>query len=372
LEVNPHGKPVSELRSFEPIPGHNIYLTIDFALQQQATKSLGNRKGAIVIVKPATGEILALVSKPDYNPNYFTNFLSVREWQELRARDHPLYNRAVGAYPPGSIFKIVTLMAALENKIDPVREFNCTGHIMVNRRRFGCWLREGHRRQNLLKGFVNSCNVVFYNLGLLLTPQKIADAAASFGLGLATNIDLPFETSGLVPTDRWKKRQRGQDWFPGDSLNMAIGQGYLLTTPLQMAMLTASIADEKNKLHKPYLMSRIVSAEGKTIMRARPEALHTLPFARENLELMRRLMHEVVEDGTGANTKVPGLIIRGKTGTAENAGKDHAWFVAYGPQQRADLAMAVFVEEGGFGGVVAARIARDIFVWWDAREKGAK
>jgi len=365
MEVNPHGKPVSGLRFFEPVPGHNVYLTIDFALQQQVAKSLGNHKGAIVVVKPSTGEVLAMVSKPDYNPNYFTRFLSAREWQELRASDHPLYNRALGAYPPGSIFKIVTLMAALESKIDTASAFNCPGHMMLGRRRFGCWRASGHGRQNLLSGFVNSCNVVFYNLGLLLTPQKIADAAAAWGLGMTTDIDLPSETAGLMPTERWKRRQHAQEWFPGDSLNLSIGQGYLLTTPLQMAMLTASVANEQSRLYKPYVVNKVVSAEGKNISQTRPEIVHALPFSRENMDLMRRLMREAVEDGTGTNAEVRGLVIRGKTGTAENNRKDHAWFVAYGPQQRADLAMAVFVEEGGFGGVEAARMAREIFVWWD-------
>ncbi|GBR76069.1 penicillin-binding protein 2 superfamily [Candidatus Termititenax persephonae] len=370
LEVDTYGNPVRNLQTLEPVPGHDLYLTIDFALQQAAGRALGNRKGAVVIVRPDTGEVLALVSRPDYNPNYFTDFLSEKEWQELRANEHPLYNRALGAYPPGSTFKIVTLLAALEDKIDTAKTFFCEAQMFVNGRRFACWLAGGHGAQDLLQGFVNSCNIVFYNLGLLLTPQKIADAAAAFGLGTATNIDLPFENNGFVPTERWKKRRYGQEWFPGDSLNLAIGQGYLLTTPLQMALLTAALANDQNKLQKPYVLNKVVSAEGKTVVQNKPETVNLLPFTQPNIDLTRRLLREVVDDGTGSNAKIPGLVIRGKTGTAENIGKDHAWFVSYGPYAKPDLALAVFVEEGGFGGTVAARIAREIYAWYDAREKG--
>ncbi|GBR72274.1 penicillin-binding protein 2 superfamily [Candidatus Termititenax spirochaetophilus] len=371
LEVDKYGNPVRNLHSLESVPGHNIYLTIDFALQQAASRVLGDRKGAIVIVNPQSGEVLAMVSKPDYDPNYFTDFLSEKEWQELRANEHPLYNRALGSYPPGSTFKIVTFMAALEDKIDTARQFFCNGHIVVTNRRFDCWYADhgGHGKQNLLQGFVNSCNIVFYNLGLLLTPQKIADTAAAFGLGVATNIDLPFENNGFVPTERWKKRRYNQEWFPGDSLNMAIGQGYLLTTPLQMTLLTAAVADEQNRLHKPYILNKVLSVEGKAIVQNKPESVNTLPFTKANIELVRGLMRDVVDGGTGSNARVQGLVIRGKTGTAENQRKDHAWFVSYGPYEKPDLAMAVFVEEGGFGGTVAARIARDIYTWYDARAK---
>ncbi|MDR1452683.1 MAG: penicillin-binding protein 2 [Candidatus Margulisbacteria bacterium] len=374
LEVDTHGNPVRSLQTLEPVPGHNIQLTIDFALQQAAARALGSRKGAVVIVNPQTGEVLAMVSQPDYDPNYFSDFLSEQEWQELRAKDHPLYNRALGAYPPGSTFKIVTFLAALEAKIDTAKTFICNGSLVVNGRRFACWYldRGGHGAQDLLKGFINSCNVVFYNLGLLLDPQKIADVAAAFGLGTATNIDLPFENNGFVPTARWKKRAYGQEWFPGDSLNMAIGQGYLLTTPLQMTLLTAAVANKQNRLFKPYLLHKIVSVTGRPVLQNKPEPVNTLPFAPQNLQLVRRLLREVVDDGTGINAKIDGLVIRGKTGTAENSGADHAWFVSYGPYENPDLALAVFVEEGGFGGTVAARIAREIYLWYDARQKEVK
>ncbi|GBR77528.1 penicillin-binding protein 2 [Candidatus Termititenax dinenymphae] len=372
LEVDTHGNPVRNLRTLEPVPGHDVYLTIDFALQQAASRALGDRKGAIVIINPDTGEVLTMVSRPDYNPNYFTDFLSESEWQELRAKDHPLYNRALGAYPPGSIFKIVTMLATLEDKIDTAKTFICNGYVTVNGRRFDCWLGGGHGVQNLLKGFVNSCNVVFYNLGLLLTPQKIADAAAAFGLGVATNIDLPFENNGFIPTDRWKKRRYGQEWFPGDSLNMAIGQGYLLVTPLQMSLLSASLANNQNRLFKPYLLNKIVSLEGKTVIQNKPEVVNELPFEQKNIDLVRKLMREVVDGGTGGNSRIPGLVIRGKTGTAENLRKDHAWFVSYGPYEKPELAMAIFVEEGGFGGTVAAGISREIYAWYDKRAKEAR
>jgi len=369
LEVDARGNPVRNLRLREPVPGHNLYLTLDFALQRRAARALGERKGAIVIIRPETGEVLAMVSKPDYNPNYFTRYLSETEWKELVTKDHPMYNRALSSYPPGSTFKIVTLLSALESKISTATAYFCGGYTVVNRRRFDCWQSEGHGRQDLLKGFVNSCNVVFYNLGLLLTPQKIADTAAAFGLGTLTDIDLPFENSGFVPTERWKKRRYAQDWYPGDSLNMAIGQGYLLVTPLQMTVLVATLANEQNRLCRPYLLSRIISAEGKTILQNKPEMSGALPFDSKNTDLVRKLMREVVEQGSGINARTPGLVIRGKTGTAENSKKDHAWFVSYGPFEKPEIAMAVFVEEGGFGGTVAAGIAKEIYIWYAQRAK---
>ncbi|MDR1997391.1 MAG: penicillin-binding protein 2 [Candidatus Margulisbacteria bacterium] len=372
LEVDALNNPVSGLRALEPVPGHDVYLTIDLALQRQAARALGARKGAIVILQPDTGEVLAMVSKPDYNPNYFTNYLSAAEWQELVTQDHPMYNRALSSYPPGSIFKVATMLAALESRIDTARSFICGGSMVVNRRRFDCWRAGGHGAQNLLTGFINSCNIVFYNLGLLLTPQKLANTAAAFGLGLSTDIDLPFESSGFVPTERWKQRRYNEDWYPGDSLNMAIGQGYLLTTPLQMAALTASLANARNRLCRPYLLQKIVSREGKLIVQNKPEQAGVLPFEQKNIDLVRDLLRETVDRGTGVNARVPGLVIRGKTGTAENLKKDHAWFISYGPYDRPDLAMAVFVEEGGFGGTVAAGIARDIYVWYDARSREAQ
>ena len=373
LEVDALGNPVRNLRSLEPIPGHNLYLTLDFALQRQAARALGERKGAIVIIQPSTGEVLAMVSKPDYNPNNFTRYMSAAEWQELVTKDHPMYNRALSSYPPGSTFKIVTMLAALENKISTSTSYLCEGFMFVSRRRFACWQAGGHGRQDLLNGFRNSCNIVFYNLGLLLSSQKIADVAAAFGLGMLTDIDLPFENSGFVPTERWKKRRYAQDWYPGDSLNMAIGQGYLLTTPLQMTVLTAALANEQNKVHRPYLLNRIVSLEGKTVLQNKPESVGTLPFEQKNIDLVRKLMRDVVEYGSGINAKTAGLAIRGKTGTAENSNKkDHAWFVSYGPYEKPELAMAVLVDEGGFGGVVAANISREIYAWYDRRAKETK
>ncbi|MDR2432022.1 MAG: penicillin-binding protein 2 [Candidatus Margulisbacteria bacterium] len=372
LDVDALGNPVRGLRSLEPMPGADVHLTLDFGLQRQAARALGDRKGAIVILSPDNGEVLALVSKPDYNPNYFTSYMSAAEWRELVTKDHPMHNRALSGYPPGSIFKVVTLLAALESKIDPLKTFICQGFMTVNRRRFDCWRPAGHGRQDILNGFVNSCNIVFYNLGLLVSPQKLADTAAALGLGLATDIDLPFESSGFVPSERWKQRNYAEKWYPGDSLNMAIGQGYLLTTPLQMAVLTAALANEQHKIYRPYLLRKIVSVEGKNILQNRPEQVSVLPFERRNIALTRRLMREVVDRGTGLNARAPGLVIHGKTGTAENQQKDHAWFISFGPYEHPDLAIAVFVEEGGWGSAVAAGLAKELYVWYDARAKGRR
>jgi penicillin-binding protein 2 len=373
LEVDPFGNPVRKLASQDPIPGSTVHLTIDLELQKKAEELFGERKGAVVILNPNTGEILTMFSKPDYNPNFFTDFLTDAEWKTIRTNESPLHNRALSGYPPGSTFKIFTLLSALEKPgFNERQTFFCQGYMYVSGRRFDCWDLNGHGRIDIYHGFIKSCDVVFYNLGLLLGADTIARTAASCGLGLATGIDLPYEATGFIPTERWKQRTYKQPWYPGDSLNMAIGQGYDLVTPLQLATAVAALANNGSTLYKPYLLTHVESIEGKEVIQQKPEKVSELPFDKSNLRLLRRLMAEVVDKGTGMNAKLPNLTIAGKTGTAEVLhAKPHAWFVSFAPAEKPELAMVVLVETGGHGGEAAAGISRDIYNWWNERRTHA-
>lgn len=375
LEVDPFGNPVRKLASQDPIPGSTVHLTIDLELQKKAEEIFGEHKGAVVILDPTSGAILTMFSKPDYNPNFFTDFLSDAEWKTIRTNEFPLHNRALSGYPPGSTFKVFTLLAALERSgFNERQNFHCPGYMYVSGRRFDCWEPHGHGNIDIYRGFIQSCDIVFYNLGLQLGADIIARTAASFGLGLATGIDLPYEATGFIPTERWKQRVHKQAWYPGDSLNMSIGQGWNLVTPLQLAVATAALANNNGIVYKPYLMTRIESLEGKTLIQQNPEKTSELPFDKANLRLIRRLMSEVVTKGTGLNAKIEAIHIAGKTGSAEvfRAKKTHAWFASYAPAEKPELAMVVFVETGGHGGTIAAGISRDIYAWWQERRTRVK
>lgn len=367
LEVDPLGNPVRKLNDMDPIPGADIFLTIDLDFQKYAEELFGNNKGALIALDPRNGEILAMLSKPDFNPNYFTDVLTEKQWQEIISKEHPLHDRALTGYPPGSVFKIITSLAALEySGFNRSQNYYCPGFLRLGGRRFNCWVGSGHGKLNFFEGFRQSCNVVFYNLGLLLGPDRISQSAANFGLGLATNIDLPFESSGLIPTQKWKKRIYNEDWYPGDSANMAIGQGFILTTPLQMATVVASLANPDYEILRPYLAKKIVSSADKVLMEKEKEVVSRLSFNEKNIEQVKQLMFEVVDKGTGKNAKLEGRQICGKTGTAEifKPRKTHAWFVSFAPYQNPEIVVVVFVEGGGFGGEIAASLARDIYKWW--------
>ncbi|MDC0977737.1 penicillin-binding protein 2, partial [bacterium] len=279
LEVDPQGNPVRSLISQEPIPGANLFLTIDLPLQLFAEKTFGKNQGALVAINPNTGEILAMLSKPGFNPNHFTDFINEEEWKEINNKNHPLHNRAITGYPPGSIFKIITGMAALDSPhFNPKKNIFCRGYLKLIRRRFNCWRTSGHGKMDFFQGFIESCNVVFFNVGQFVGPDKIVKTAARFGLGVITSIDLPFETRGLIPTRKWKKDNFKEDWYPGDTLNMSIGQGYILVSPVQMALVVSSLANKNNLLLKPFLVKTIVSFDDKELLMKKTEIVGRLTF----------------------------------------------------------------------------------------------
>ncbi len=349
----------------EPLPGNDLILTINRELQRVAWNSLEGRPGAIVALDPNNGEILSLVSSPAYNPNLFARALSEEEWLSLKEDLlHPLTNRAIqGQYAPGSIFKVITAIAALERGLaSRDKKFSCSGAFPFKDRVFRCWRKEGHGTLNLKEAIIHSCDVYFYQLGLETGVDNIVDFSKRFGLGKASGIDLFEEEKGFLPHRRWREDSLSREWFEGDTVNLSIGQGYLLVTPLQMANLISAIASG-GKLYRPYLVKRILSPEGEIIKEMRPHLIKEVRLEKENLDLLRESLFSVVNEmGTGWRAKVKGIEVTGKTGTAENPlGEDHAWFIGFAPCREPKIALAILVEHGGMGGEVAAPIAKKIF-----------
>ena len=368
IEVDSHGRETRVLGVKEPSNGKDLYLTIDIAFQAACDKLLGDRKGAVCVMNPMTGEVLALVSHPAFNPNVFVRPKSSEERVGL-LKDRvgrPLSNRAIsGLYPPGSVFKIVTASAALETKkINSNTHFVCQGSYRLGKAKFDCWKPEGHGSQNVVEGFMNSCDVFFYNTGRAAGVDAIEFYAKLFGFGRSTGLDLPDEVAGLVPGRVWKKFFRRGGWFEGDTVNYSIGQGYLLTTPVQVMDMMGVIANN-GFLVRPYLAKKI----GDIPIQVDKPAY--VGLKSDTVKIIRQGLYEVVnnEEGTGKRAKVDSVVVAGKTGTAENPhGRTHAWFAGFAPFNDPKMCVVVFLEHGGKGGLGAAEIARGIFE--EGRKKG--
>ncbi|MFA5114309.1 MAG: penicillin-binding protein 2 [Candidatus Margulisiibacteriota bacterium] len=363
IEVDVYGTPTRLLEVSDPVPGADVKLTIDLELQQAAEEALRGRVGAVVVLDPRSGEVLALASRPGYDPNIFLEPIGQARWRQLSGGRQPFMNRALAIYPPGSTFKVVTLTAALqEGLVKPQETFYCPGYYRVNNRIARCWKASGHGRLTAIEGLTQSCDVVFYQLGQRLGPDRLADYARRYGLGERSGIDLPQEKKGLVPDSAWKKQVWGEQWYEGDSLNYGIGQGFLQVTPLQMALIYGEVATGKRL--RPYVVSQIVDRQGEVLHRAEPVEEGTVPLVPVNLALVRKALEAVVDRATGIAVKIPGLKAAGKTGTAENPGLPHAWFVCYAPVDDPQIAIAAFVEHGEHGDRSAAYVARDILTWY--------
>jgi len=397
VEVDVAGREVRTVgTAMDPQPGYNLILTIDLDLQEEATEALqeemtaaGSPSGVAVAMDPQTGEILALVSLPSYDNNLFIGGISFEDYQALQDNPHhPLVDHALtGQYPPGSTFKIIGAAAGLEaGVINRHTAINCPGTIWLPHRfapqdpslaqPFRCWA--GHGPLGVVSAIAQSCDVFFYKLaggyqdfaGLGL--PSLAYYARLFGLGSPTGIDLPGEGEGLIPSEDWKRLTYGEAWVTGDTYNMAIGQGYILTTPLQLLNATAALANG-GTLYGPQIVREVRDAEGNIIRPFRKEAIRQLPIGPENLALVREGMRAAVAWGTGWRANLPGVAVAGKTGSAEYPGPrdregnlpTHAWFVAYAPAEDPEIALVVFIEGGGEGSVtaapVAARILADYF-----------
>ena len=375
IEVSAAGKQVRILKSVESMRGNDIVLTIDSELQRIAEEAFSGYEGSIVIMEPNSGDILALVSNPGFNPNMFLGSLTRRQLNYLlKSNKKPLFNRSVQAqYAPGSVFKIITVIAALEEGVVSAKDkFVCEGEYKVGKqeRIFRCWKKEGHGKVNMIDAIAKSCDIYFYQLGLLLGVGNLPRYAREFGLGKITGVDLLGEKAGIVPDRAWKKKVLGEGWWDGDTLNMAIGQGYLWVTPLQMANLLSTVANEGN-LFSPRLVKKIVSRKGELIKEFKPQLMKKIDLKPDTWELLNKGLRRTITKGTGQAAYISKLSIAGKTGTSQNPqGEDHAWFAGFCPLNKPELAFVVFVEHGGHGGVVAAPIAREILVrYYGLKEK---
>jgi len=364
VEVDASGTQRRTLAYRSPVQGHTLKLTLDWKLQKLAEDLMGDQIGSIIVTNPQTGEILALVSHPNYDPNQFVSGISYKDWGELiKDKTHPLENRAIqGQYPPGSIFKLVTALSALEDGvIDLNKVFLCRGIYWYTVWPYRCWRIAGHGWCNLERAIIESCDIFFYQLGLIVKIDKIYRMARQLGLGSKTKIDLDSEVAGLVPNPRWKESTQHMPWFPGDTIHMSIGQGYLLTTPLQMLDVTSSLAMD-GKLYRPHLIYKVVDrTTGRTLFEKQPELSQTADITADHLNFIKATMEKVVstDNGTGKKARIKGIRVAGKTGTSENPhGDNHAWFTAYAPAEDPKVAVIVLVENGGEGGIVSAPIAK--------------
>ncbi len=380
-EVNVLGKKVKVLGRMAPESGYNVVLTVDAFLQKTAWEAMHGMSGAVVVMNTRDGSILSLVSTPSFDANLFNGGISFANWEKLSNDPaHPMENRAIaGQYPPGSTYKLVVAAAALqEGLLTPDKTFLCNGVFQLGNRSYRCWQKKGHGPVNLHRAIVESCDVYFYTLGKMLGVDKIARYARQFGFGNLTGVDLPREKKGLIPTKEWKMARFGEPWQAGESISIAIGQGFDLVTPLQLVSAYSALANG-GTLFRPHIIKSIETTEGAVVKEFTPQVINTLAISKENLDILAYGLWGVVNEpgGTGHALKRKEDDICGKTGTAQVVGlpenekarrakrianeyRDHALFVCFGPYKNPEIAVAVIVENGGHGGSAAAPVARKI------------
>lgn len=375
------GKPVGEelsedllpaFRKQEPVSGQDLLLSVDIHLQQVAENAFRHPVGAVVAMDPNNGDVLALVSRPEYAPEKFVRGVSSTYWNELlQDPDNPLYDRALrGLYPPGSTFKFITAWAALAEKlVTPDEEIVCPGYYRLGRETKRCWKRGGHGAVNLHGALVQSCDVYFYEMGKRLGVDRIAKYAEELGLGSVSGIGINREEKGLIPTQAWKKKVYGQPWVEGETLSVAIGQGALQISPLQLAIAFSALVNG-GKVIQPRIVLKTQRFDGK-VKTTFPEVIReTASIDQEYRHLIMQALGGVVneKDGTAYWTaRSQKVQIGGKTGTAQVVAlkwgkkiEDHAWFIAFAPIQNPKIVVSVIVENGGHGGVTAAPIAKKV------------
>ena len=372
-EVDVSGRPVKMLGKKEAVQGNSLVLTIDAKVQKAAEKAmdeqlnylqkrLGNvnaKAAAAIAMDPRTGEILAMVSRPTFDPNLFNGGISAKNWQAISGNPfNPMQNRVIeGEYPPGSTFKIVTSVAALElGKVTPEEKILDTGSYRgkVNA------LNEALGWLDFRTALAKSDNVYFYQMGERVGIDNLENYARMFGLGARTGINLPGEETGLVANRKYKEKVYHEDWYLSETLDAAIGQGFQLVTPLQAAVVMSEVANGGHR-YRPYVVSKVVAPDGNTLKAFAPEELGQVQISPRNLGLIRDALRDVALPGGTADYVFAGfpIAIAGKTGTAENPhGDDHGWFVAYAPYDNPTIVVAVVVEQGGFGADAGAPIAR--------------
>ncbi len=397
IEVNVKGRELRQVTTRNPLPGQRLYLTIDATLQQAAETALGDNAGAIVALDVNNGEVLAFVSRPTFNPAWFARGIKSEEWRELINNPrHPMTNKVLrGQYPPGSTFKMVVALAALEaGTATPATRVQCNGRFKLSSSyEYRCWKKRGHGSVDLHKAIKESCDVWFYTVGLETGIDRIASAAYRLGLGKKTGFPFGRERSGLIPTKAWKKKRFGTSWYKGETVISAIGQGFVLATPLQLASMAAALANG-GTVWKPQIVQKIVDLAGGTDWVLKPEKLTETAWSEESLRAVRGAMESVVNDvgGTAWRSRLKQVRFAGKTGTAQvikrksdeeerkrdkgdvipYQNRDHALFVSYAPTDNPQIAVAVVVEHGGHGSSAAAPIAKAMYKAYFADKKAKK
>ncbi|MBW7902017.1 MAG: penicillin-binding protein 2 [Rhodocyclaceae bacterium] len=386
VEVDAGGRAVRILSRTAPVPGRNLTLTLDIKLQEVTERAFGDRRGALVAIEPETGGILAMVSTPTFDPNLFVDGIRTEDWERLNNDpDKPMINRAIyGAYPPGSTFKPFMALAALEaGKRTPQQTiadpglFNFGGHVFMDDK------KGGHGLVDMYKSIVQSCNTYYYILANDLGIDGISGFMRLFGFGQRTGVDIDGEAEGVLPSPEWKRRRfknpEQQKWYAGETISVGIGQGYNAYTMMQLAQATATLAND-GVMYRPHLVKYITDPMTGERTMIEPEPLRRLPFKQQNIDVIKRALVGVTKEGTGARAFAGAEYeAAGKTGTAQVfslrgekyvAGKvherrrDHALFMAYAPADKPRIALAVLVENGGFGAQSAAPIARMVFDYY--------
>ncbi|GAB6144351.1 penicillin-binding protein 2 [Desulfocicer niacini] len=386
VEVDATGRLVRVLNTVDPVPGQNIFLTIDLELQQAAESLLAGLSGAVVAIDPATGDVLCMASSPSYNQNDFIGGISHKKWQALQQDPgHPMTNKAIqGEYPPASTYKIVTAIAGLEEgSVNIHTSHFCSGRHKYGNRVYRCWKKWGHGDLDIIGALEQSCDVFFYNVGQDVGVDTLAQYARGCGLGKPTGIELRKERSGLIPTAAWKRKRFGVSWQGGETLSIAIGQGFNQVTPLQMAVLIAAVGNE-GTLYRPRILKSVQVSPGEPPVEQMPEITGGIPAGKETLRIVREGLLRVVHGkrGTARSVKIDGVSMAGKTGTAQVFSmkkkdrdrskndpldyllRDHAWFVCYAPAKKPVIAVSVIIEHGEHGATAAAPVASHVVKTW--------
>ena len=380
--VNTQGREMGQLEAEEPIAGNDLHTTIDLDLQKAAEEAIGDYAASVVALDPHTGEVLAYVSKPAFDPNLFATRISGPEWRSLITDPRkPLQNRVIQShFSPGSVFKVFMASAGLEaSTLSPLQTAFCPGHATFYGHTFACDKRSGHGTIGLHDAIMMSCNVFFYNVGKELGIDRISHFATMMGLGRKTGIDLPNEDSGLIPSAEWKQKAMKAAWYPGETISVSIGQGYVSITPIQAAYAMGGLA-MGGRLKQPHFVApEVLRKAGFT---AGEVYVEEYPIHESTVDIVTKAMWSVVHEpgGTGSKAKVEGFDVAGKTGTAQVVGKqaglkgrqyeDNAWFVGFAPYRNPEIVVAAMVENAGHGGTFAAPITHAVFETYYKKKMG--
>jgi penicillin-binding protein 2 len=384
IEVDSVGRRLRVLKEIPDTPGQSIVMTIDLNLQQAAEEAMAGKNGAFVALDPNNGDVLAMVSHPAFDPDIFGGGVKASAWRELMTDpNHPLTNRVIqGIYPPGSTFKIVDSIAGLqEGTLNTQTAYNCPGGLWFGGREYHCWRKQGHGTVELHDAIVRSCDVYFYEVGEKLGVDRIAKWANKMGLGIKSGIDLDRESPGTIPSSAWKQKRFHERWYPAETLSVAIGQGYVATTPLQMAEVAAIVANGGTR-YRPQFVKAVEALDGSIAKSYPPQVETRIAIDPAALETVKDAMADVVNGagGTAHKAHLDDVIVCGKTGTAQVVGssaapvgesesddktpdqfKDHAWFIAFAPKDHPTIAAACIIEHGGHGGSASAPVIHDVF-----------